>query len=61
MVELPQDWAEDEPLRTVDVSAPFLTGASLWLQCFIFLLVEHSYNNLTIYVMEQLTRPEQLR
>ena len=50
MVELPQDWAEDEPLRTVDVSAPFLTGASLWLHCFIFLLVEHSYNNLTIYV-----------
>ena len=50
VVELPQDWAEDEPLRTVDVSAPFLTGASLWLQCFIFLLVEHSYNNLTIYV-----------
>ena len=50
MVELPQDWAEDEPLRTVDVSAPFLTGASLQLHCFIFLLVEHSYNSLTIYV-----------
>ena len=50
MVELPQDWAEDEPLRTVDVSAPFLTGASLRLHCFIFLVVEHSYNNLTIYV-----------
>ena len=50
MVELPQDWAEDEPLRTVDVSAPFLTGASLWLHCFIFLLVELSYSNLTIYV-----------
>ena len=50
MVELPQDWAEDEPLRTVDVSAPFLTGASLRLHCFFFLVVEHSYNNLTIYV-----------
>ncbi|XP_070641575.1 uncharacterized protein [Bos indicus] len=50
VVELPQDWAEDEPLSTVDVSAPLLTGARLRLHCFIFLLVEHRYSNLTIYV-----------
>ena len=50
VVELPQDWAEDEPLSTVDVSAPLLTGARLQLHCFIFLLVEHTYSNLTIYI-----------
>jgi len=50
VVELPQDWAEDKPLKTVDVSSPLLTGARLRLHCFIFLLVEHRYSNLTIYV-----------
>ena len=50
MVELPQDWAEDKALKTVDVSAPLLTGARLQLHCFIFLLVEYRYSNLTIYV-----------
>ncbi|XP_070624934.1 uncharacterized protein [Bos indicus] len=50
VVELPQDWAEDKLLKTVDVSAPLLTGARLRLHCFIFLLVEHRYSNLTIYV-----------
>ena len=50
VVELPQDRAEDKALRTVDVSAPLLTGARLRLHCFIFLLVEHRYSNLTIYV-----------
>ena len=50
VVELPQDWAEDEPLSTVDVSAPLLSGARLRLHCFIFLLVEHRYSNLKIYV-----------
>ena len=49
-MELPQAGTEDEPLRKVDVSAPLLTGARLRLHCFIFLLVEHRYSNLTIYV-----------
>ena len=50
VVELPRDWAEDKALKTVDVSAPFLTGARLRLHCFIFLLVEYTYSNLTIYI-----------
>ena len=49
-VELSQAGAEDEPLRTVDLSAAFLTGARLWLHFFIFLSVEYSYNNLTICI-----------
>ena len=49
-VELPQDWTEGEPLRTVDVSASFLIGAKLRLHFFIFLSVKHSYSNLRIYV-----------
>ena len=49
-MELPQAGAEDEPLRMVDVSAAFLTGARLRLHFFIFLSVKHSYSNLRIYV-----------
>ena len=49
MVDLPQGWAADEPLRTADVSAP-LIGATLLLHFFIFLSVEYSCSNLTIYV-----------
>ena len=49
-VELPQAGAEDEPLRTVDVSAAFLTGARLWPHFFIFLSVKHSYSSMRICI-----------